>query len=86
MPIQDGFENGDHGIIVKLVDSDGVEVTQEAGGDGVTTSACALSNHMHDNTYVTTKFTSDSVQCQVKNISAHYSHCIKPTEKNHHNI
>ena len=38
MPLHDGLEDGDHGRVVKLVDGDAVEETQEARGDGITST------------------------------------------------
>ena len=39
MPVHDGPEDALHGVVVKLVDGDGVEVAQEAGSDWVTAAA-----------------------------------------------
>ena len=40
MPIHYAFENCDHGLIVKIVDCESVEVTQKSGRDGIATAAC----------------------------------------------
>ena len=38
MPIDNVAENGRHGVVVKLVDGDRVEVAEEARRDGIATA------------------------------------------------
>ena len=38
MPIDNAAENGRHGVVVELVDGDGVEMAKEARRDGIATA------------------------------------------------
>ena len=39
MPVEDGLIDGEHGDVVKLIDGDGIEMTQEPRSDRISPSA-----------------------------------------------
>ena len=47
VPLQDVTEDGHHCFIIKLVDSDGVEMPQKTRGHGVTATTCTSSDHFN---------------------------------------
>ena len=49
MPLHDAAEDGGHGLIIKLVDGDGVQVTQEAWGHRVTATTCTFQTSLFSN-------------------------------------
>ena len=38
MPLHNGFEDGSHGIIVKFINGQSIEMSQETSGDRITSS------------------------------------------------